>query len=246
MTEKTKALNLERINQQGSLSSQIARQLEALINSGQIEVGEKLPTESKLCDLFGVSRTAVREAIAHLRSMGLIETRRGVGTRVLRTEPERVWPAQDISATTVEDILFVLELRVTVEPRAAELAASRHTDEDARALQAAHDAFVGACHHKTLGRGEDYAFHHAIIQATHNPCFLAFYDPLHKGAIPRAQLLNAELDTEAAHTYLEHVAVEHKRILDAILARDPEGAFQAMEQHLLRATQTYRTYLPSD
>ncbi|ARS54177.1 GntR family transcriptional regulator [Kushneria konosiri] len=237
-----KTLKLERITQQGSLSAQIARQLEASIANGQIAVGDKLPTESALCDMFGVSRTAVREAIAHLRSLGLIETRRGIGTRVIQTSQAAPSPARRISAHTVEDILHVLELRLTLEPRAAALAAERHDDDDVQRLESAHAAFMEAVKQGRQARHEDYQFHHALIEATHNPFFMAFYEPLSQEAIPRARLVDHELNVEAARRYLEMVAGEHQAILDAVLSRDPERAEQAVRQHFSRARQTYSDY----
>lgn len=237
-----KTLKLERITQQGSLSAQIARQLEASIANGQIAVGDKLPTESELCDMFGVSRTAVREAIAYLRSSGLIETRRGIGTRVIQTCQTAPSPARRISANTVEDILHVLELRLTLEPRAAALAAERHDDDDVRRLESAHAAFLEAMKQGRQARHEDYQFHHALIEATHNPFFMSFYEPLSQEAIPRARLVDNELNIEAARRYLEMVAAEHQAILDAVLSRDPERAEQAVRQHFSRARQTYTAY----
>lgn len=122
----------------------VADQLEALITQGKVAVGEKLPTENSLCDSFGVSRTVIREAITHLKSLGLVETRRGVGTSVLRSSTVEARPAERINPTTVEDILHLLELRLTLEPAAAELAALRHDDEDRQRLEAQHLAFSTA------------------------------------------------------------------------------------------------------
>ncbi|WP_245391879.1 FadR/GntR family transcriptional regulator [Salinicola aestuarinus] len=227
---------------QESLSRQIAQQLEGLITQGKIAVGDKLPTESQLCEMFGVSRTAVREAIAHLKSMGLVETRRGIGTRVLRAEPEGQFPARRISATTVEDILHVLELRLTLDAQAAALAATRHTPTDVDALQAAHRAFLAACSGDSQARHEDYVFHRAIVNATHNPFFVALYDQLHEGAIPRTKLLAVELDTAAVDAYLARVAREHAEILDAIIAGESQAAHDSMYRHLKRAYDNYAGY----
>lgn len=63
-------LNVKKLTREGSLSMNVADQLEGLITAGTISVGEKLPTESGLCDSFGVSRTVIREAVAHLKSLG--------------------------------------------------------------------------------------------------------------------------------------------------------------------------------
>ena len=73
------SLQIERVGKGDSLASNVAKQLEKQISTGRIAVGDKLPTENALCDLFGVSRTVIREAITQLKSLGLVETKRGVG-----------------------------------------------------------------------------------------------------------------------------------------------------------------------
>lgn len=232
-------LDLQRISSPESLSHQIARQLEASIVQGSVAVGAKLPTETRLSEMLGVSRTAVREAIALLRSRGLVETYRGVGTRVLRCQAEAALPVRRIRATTVEEILWVLELRMRLEPRAAALAAERLTSDDAAALRQAHADFVMACERGSQAREEDYRFHRAVIAATHNPCFLAIYEPLHQGAIPRAKLLAGEMDLAAVSDYLGRIVQEHEAVLTAILAGDSIAASEAMQRHFHRPYEMY-------
>ncbi|MFC0267953.1 FadR/GntR family transcriptional regulator, partial [Kushneria aurantia] len=183
-----------------------------------------------------------REAIAYLRSMGLVETRRGIGTRVISTGSETPLPARRIRANTLDDILHVLELRLTLEPRAAALAAERHTPQDVEKLQQAHANFQTAARRGDQARREDYQFHRAIIEAAHNPFFLSCYEPLSQEAIPRARLIATELDTASTQRYLEMVAQEHGAILDAILAHDSEGAREAVVCHFSRARETYAAY----
>lgn len=238
----TSELALQRISPQESLSRQIARQLGDQIARGKIEVGAKLPTETRLCELFGVSRTAVREAIALLRSQGLIETQRGVGSRVVGRERRHASPVRHIRATTVEEILQVLELRMGLEPQAASLAAQRHTPQEAQRLQTAHSRFVEACRRGGQARQEDYRFHRTIIEATHNPCFLALYQPLHQEAIPRARLLAGEMEEDAVGGYLERIEHEHEAVLMAILSGDGDAAFAAMQRHFDRPYQMYASY----
>ncbi|SDK27409.1 FadR/GntR family transcriptional regulator [Billgrantia gudaonensis] len=242
MSAETAGLKLNRVARQGSLSAHVADQLEALILEGKVKVGEKLPTESQLCDSFGVSRTVIREAMTHLKSLGLVATRRGVGTTVLRAEAVEARPAERISSTTVEDILHVLELRLAMEPAAAELAALRHDAEDRRRIEATHAAFVQAHAEQSLARVEDYEFHHAIARATHNPVFDQLYEQLSPSGIPRAKLLSIDINPAAAARYLERVQEEHAYILEAILARDAEAARETMFQHLNRSRNLYLQY----
>lgn len=233
---------VQRVNRAGSLSQAVVEQLERRITSGDAPVGSKLPTESELCEAFGVSRTVVREAITHLKSLGLVETRRGVGTTVLRNAAAEPRPAVHISPRTVEDILQVLELRLTLEPAAAELAALRHDEEDRQRLEARHAEFIAAQASKSQARREDFAFHHAIIKATHNVCFDRLYEPLSDSMIPRAKLLSIDIDPRTSQRYLELVHDEHTRILEAILERDGPAARAAMAQHLERAREMYARY----
>jgi GntR family transcriptional regulator, transcriptional repressor for pyruvate dehydrogenase complex len=245
MPAGTAPLDVHKVARQGSLSVHVADQLEALILQGKVKVGEKLPTESRLCDSFGVSRTVIREAITHLKSLGLVETRRGVGTTVLRSNPVEARPAERINPTTVEDILHVLELRLALEPAAAELAALRYETEDRHRIEATHAAFIRACAEKSQARVEDFAFHHAIARASHNPIFEQFYEQLSPSGIPRAKLLSIEINTAASERYLLRVQEEHAYILEAILSRDGEAAKETMFQHLNRARNMYAQYQES-
>lgn len=242
MVTETGQIDIRKITQQGSLSAHVADQLEALITQGKVPVGNKLPTENSLCDSFGVSRTVIREAITHLKSLGLVETRRGVGTTVLRSATIEARPAERINPTTVEDILHVLELRLTLEPAAAELAAQRHDAKDRRLLQEKHAVFIKARAEKSQARVEDYEFHYAIAAATKNPVFKTFYEQLSQSVIPRAKLMSIEINTSATDKYLARVEQEHTYILEAILARDPAAAREMMYQHLNRARTMYAQY----
>ncbi|MFW3614849.1 FadR/GntR family transcriptional regulator [Billgrantia antri] len=235
--------NVQKVAKRGSLPDHVADTLEALILEGKISVGEKLPTEARLCDSFGVSRTVIREAVTHLKSLGLVETRRGVGTTVLRSTAIEARPAERISPTTIDDILHVLELRLSLEPAAAELAALRHDVEDRRNLEARHAAFIKAHAEKSQARVEDYEFHYAIFQAAKNPFFLQLYSQLSQSMIPRAKLSAVDINRAAAERYIGRVKEEHGYILEAILSRDEAAARETMYQHLHRSWHLYRNYL---
>ncbi|MGO2242857.1 MAG: FadR/GntR family transcriptional regulator [Halomonas sp.] len=241
-TSALKPLQVNKVMQQGSLSVHVADQLEALITQGKVSVGEKLPTENSLCDSFGVSRTVIREAITHLKSLGLVATRRGVGTTVLRSSILEARPAERINPTTVEDILHLLELRLTLEPAAAELAALRHDDEDRQRLETQHLAFSNAFAQKSQAREEDYLFHFAIATATKNPFFQSFYKQWSQSVIPRAKLLSTDINPISSELYLERVQEEHTSIIEAILYRDAQAARETMFQHLNRARNMYAKY----
>ncbi|MBZ5487336.1 FadR family transcriptional regulator [Halomonas aquamarina] len=233
---------INRVSQPGSLSVHVADQLETLITQGNVAVGDKLPTENSLCESFGVSRTVIREAITHLKSLGLVETRRGVGTTILRASKVEARPAERVNPTTVEDILYLLELRLTLEPAAAELAALRYDAQDKENLELQHQKFIKVYTANAQAREEDYSFHFAIAQATKNPFFKSFYEQWSHNVIPRAKLMSNDINPLSSQRYLKRVQEEHADILVAILARDANAARQKMHQHLSRARDTYAQY----
>lgn len=237
--ENVAQLNVRRVVRSGSLALHVADQLEAMIGAGSIAVGQRLPGENRLCESFGVSRTVVREAIAHLKSLGLVATRRGVGTTVVRAAVPEAMPVEKVRPSTVEEILHILELRLEIEPAMAALAAERHGYEERLRLQSAHGSFMQACAAGSLAREEDYTFHHAIAEATGNPCFTTFYTKLRHSIIPRANLLDAEMNPTGTGKYLSKVEGEHTDIVEAILAREPQRARDMMLRHLNRAKSMY-------
>ncbi|MBV1790130.1 FadR family transcriptional regulator [Marinobacterium sp. D7] len=239
------SFNVEPVRRSESLASHVAKQLEQMITQGHIPVGDKLPTEAQLCDMFAVSRTVIREAITQLKSLGLVETRRGVGTTVMRSQPAETLFAYTINPTAVEDILNILELRMCVEEKAAEMAAMRRTEQDIERLEQSLSAFDAALAKGELAREEDLAFHLAIASATGNHFFRQFYEQFNKNIIPRAKIVNTNLDRPATEEYLERVRQEHRAIFDAIREGEPEKASKAMHTHLYRAYHLYEKYRTS-
>ncbi|MAF15870.1 MAG: GntR family transcriptional regulator [Marinomonas sp.] len=239
-------LQVQRLSKGDSLATTVAKQLEAEITSGRIQVGNKLPTESALCDLFGVSRTVIREAITQLKSLGLVETRRGVGTTVTRSMSSETVFAYNVDPTAIKDILHILEIRMSVESAACALAAERRTEADLAKMERHFSEFDAALARGELARKEDYEFHLAICQATHNPFFKQFYEQFNKNVIPRANLVNSNLDHVASEEYLNRVRAEHEAILSSIRAKDADAAKEAMHQHLSRAYLRYERYNESN
>lgn len=221
-----------------SLASIVAKDISERIESGQYAVGDKIPIESQLGEIYNVSRTVVREAIAHLRSEGLVESRQGVGVfvaaqggMILRIDPER--------AGELAEILEILELRLGVEVEAAGLAAQRR---DKAALQRINDNIELSRDMDRFmenPREIDFAFHMAIAEATGNsymPRFLTFIGPV---IIPRSQLIHASVP-KITRDYLGKMLDEHCRIADAIARGDVLDAREAMRFHLVGSLDRYR------
>lgn len=225
----------------GTLVVQVAEALRHAILGGEYKPGDKLPSEARLTETHGVSRTVVREAIAALRSDGLVEPKRGAGVFVLEPVATPGLPFQNIDHARISSIIELLELRAAVEVEAAGLAATRRSPAQEEAIMDRHRA-VGDCIANGVSTSAaDFALHTAIAEATNNPRFIEFMALMGQNAIPRAALTGASGDASAA--YLSQLHEEHGRIVAAISNGDVDGAREAMRTHLQGSQRRYRALL---
>jgi DNA-binding FadR family transcriptional regulator len=213
-----------------SLSDGVVQGMLDRIQSGAWPPGFELPGERELISEFDVSRVPLREALSGLRALGLLETRRGSGTRVRKVDLDTVARLMPLLVTLEGPSSFaqIFELRLSLEPRSAALAAERHDAEDARVLRdllARFRADLAAGLETAIET--DLAFHVRIAEATRNPLF---------GVLMRvlAELLrHVQLESCKDDPARRRRAVQsHEAILDAVLARDPDRARAEMEAHL--------------
>lgn len=218
------------------LYEQIVQQVEESIRKGAMKPGDQLPPERELAQQFGVSRTAVREAVKALREKGHVEAYPGRGTfitdgtsHVIRQSLDRM-----IRIGQPEGSGFLAEVREILEPEIAALAATR---ADAQALAAMRepiavmdearndsDAFIEA----------DLDFHLALAEAAANPLILSLIDSI--VGLLREQRMRIFLVEGGPERGQYH----HKRILEAIEHRDPIGAREAMKAHLRQVREDSR------
>lgn len=209
------------------------------IRAGELKPGDKLPTESAIMDMYGVSRTVVREAISHLQAGGYVQTRHGIGTFVIERAGASLGIGID-SIVTLRDVLAILELRICMETEAAWLAASHRTDAQAAELGALLKSMAAAPAQGALSVEDDVQFHLLIAQATGNRYFVEILSKLGSAIIPRARVDTAMLGHDDPAAYLERVKREHEDIFNAILRKDPEGARAAMRTHLSNSRERLR------
>ncbi|MEI4488838.1 FadR/GntR family transcriptional regulator [Frigidibacter sp. MR17.14] len=227
----------------GTLVARIAETLRAEIASGAVQPGDRLPSEGQLTQAHGVSRTVVREAIAALRSEGLVEARQGAGVFVLAPAPQAPAPFRNLDPQRVSSTIELLELRTAVEVEAAAIAAQRLTPAREEAILDA-NALFRACVAEGRPTGEaDYQLHLAIAEATGNPRFAEFLQIIGPGIIPRSALRQDESADPAPRGYLEQIRGEHDDIVAAILDRDETAAREAMRVHLKGSQSRYRALL---
>ena len=224
------------------LPDEIAAALNGQIQRGELPPGSRLPSERELCERFGVSRSVVREALSQLKSDGVIEARRGSGAYVLGRDHRHSFRVQDVVIDERDSLAQVMELIATIEVVATRLAATRRTPEDLKKIRRALIGMEYEIANDRLGDEQDFAFHQAIVEATHNPHFIALSSHLEQGA--RRVIRQARRNTKVRHMDLiEAVQEEHQAIFDAIKAGDPDAAASAAETHLKNAAQRLDVYL---
>lgn len=222
------------------LVSEIVESLANSIREGQLQPGDKLPTEAEIMARFDVSRTVIRESLSKLQASGLVETRHGIGTFVL---PPQVAGNFSISAedfATVADVISVLELRISLETEAAGLAAQRRTAENLLTMENALRAFHDAINQDSDAVPPDFQFHMEVARATGNRHFADLMTYLGTMIIPRTRVNTVLNAPEGRLTYLQRVNAEHESIYHAIRDQDTEAARAAMRTHLSNSRERLR------
>jgi GntR family transcriptional regulator, transcriptional repressor for pyruvate dehydrogenase complex len=213
------------------------------ISAGEYRAGTKLPTESQMTTIFGVSRTVVREAIAALSADGLVQPRQGAGVFVVGNAAS---PFTSIGADTSNKIsvaLNVLEVRMGIEIESAGLAAMRRSNSQDAAIQEAWNEFERLMKLGIPTGKTDFAFHRAIAAATNNPFYIEVLDGLGSRTIPCDVASPWGTESVLTFEYQAGLQREHLAILKAISAQDAEAAREAMRQHLSLSQQRYRQRL---
>ena len=222
-----------------NLTANLAADLRARIVDGDIQPGEKLPSENTLISEFGVSRTVVRAALTRLQAEGLVETERGRGSFAL-TPPREGTAAGTRPVASIEDRLHLLEFRMGVEAEAAALAARNHTDRQLKALQKALEDFTASVEHPAHAMKSDYEFHRAVASASGNPFYSDCLASLGQTmiAMPRTRLMTGV--EHYARDHFDQVVHEHGSIYAAIAEGDGASAAAAMRSHLANSRRRLR------
>ncbi|HUW65384.1 MAG TPA: FadR/GntR family transcriptional regulator [Spirochaetia bacterium] len=192
-------------------SEQIFEELMRMIRFGHYVQGDRLPSENRLAEMFGVSRSPVREALSVLTASGIIESKQGGGSYVKAAIEAPVLQKIIEKAVDFKDILHLLEMRQMLEPEAAYLAAQRRTEEDLANIEQALVGFGTVTEDgQAIGEEEDFALHRALVVAAHNPILLDIVDYVSKHyrrslALTLAQ--NIGLWQKRQQVYNEHMAI---------------------------------------
>jgi GntR family transcriptional regulator, transcriptional repressor for pyruvate dehydrogenase complex len=223
--------------------------IKAMIISGRLKPGQRLPPEAALADQLGLSRNSLREAVRALALINVLDVRQGDGTYVTSLEPELLLDALTfvVDFHRDESVLEFLRVRRILEPSAAAMAAltigpTERAELEANLRSSSPDA-------KPEDLIElDIEFHRLIGVASGNQVLASLIEGL-SGPTNRARVWRERTQVGAS----ERTVNEHRAILDAIDAREPDLAHAAMVNHvagveswLRRAADGWSTGRPSD
>lgn len=211
---------------------QVEEQLREAIAAGQLRQGEKLPSEAALAELFGVSRATIREALRSISASGLISTQAGAtgGSFVRQVGPDELAEmiASSMRATLALGTIDhdqISAVREMLEIPAARLAAVNRNADDLAAIREVLDSERVVTFEDPSVPPLDARFHYLIARAAHNDVLAALLGALHELTQP-VRLVRHSSDSARA------AVRQHRDILEAVEAGDPDAAETATRAHL--------------
>ncbi|MNI01548.1 HTH-type transcriptional regulator LutR [compost metagenome] len=199
---------------------QVTSALAHYIADVQLKAGDRLPAERELMATLAVGRSTIREAIRHFQALGVIETRKGSGTYLLRQiSPDTVHMPLSLDTAKLRDVLLqTLEVRRGIECEAGMVAARMRTDDDLVIIEKKLVQMETVHLEKGSSGPEDLAFHLAVYDATHNPLFRQILEQMRESF---EHFWASPFDRK---DFARRSFPFHRTLFDAIAAQDPEGA----------------------
>ncbi|GGB57565.1 GntR family transcriptional regulator [Lentibacillus populi] len=208
------------------VSEIVVEQIEEWIRTGKVAPAEKLPSVRELCDLFGVGRSSVRDALTTLKGKGIVHVKHGEGTFVCHTDTTTLIP--DVLLLRENDINKLYQVRKILEVGIVEMAALNRSASQLKAMKLVLDKLVKATTVK--GWEADYQFHQKIADACGNTILIDLMKTvstlMKKGMMDCHRIILA--DRKLASAIIE----QHVAIYRAVEAGDATKASEAMFCHL--------------
>jgi GntR family transcriptional repressor for pyruvate dehydrogenase complex len=198
----------------------------------ELAPGSRLPSESQLAKKFGVSRSAVREAVSGVESLGLVQIRKGAGMFV-RAPIVGNLEFRGLDSSNLASTAKLLEIRTGLDAAAARIAAIRRTTEEVEFLREMNTAASRPDLTIPETVEADLAFHLAIVRATRNEYFVSIQTFLLEHL--RAGILFTRTLESYSKEMMEEVQREHSEIFEAIENRKADLASRLAAQHVLNA-----------
>lgn len=209
-----------------SVSKRVFLAIEQMLLSGKVKPGQFLPPERELAVLLQVGRPVVRESLKALEMIGVIEIAHGKGARVLAPSIDKVIsPLMTSVILTQSNILNLIDVRLTIEPKCAYLSASQASAEEYQQFYNFILMMENALDQPSDFAAADYQFHKAIVQSTNNPILIQIYEMV-AGLLWELQQRTAEIPNR------KETLEVHKAIYEAIFNHHPDKAFKLLESHI--------------
>lgn len=228
------------------LSEEIVEQIKELISRGELNPGQRIPSERELASFLGVSRPSVREAIMVLEAMGFLESRQGGGTYVRSlADVTMADPLANMVERRDPRMLHALtEVRIGLETWSAYLAAKRAEDSEIEHLRELYQIMV-----EQAGKGGwdaeiDAEFHLTITAASHNTLQVHVLNTIQ--SLFQTTIMVALSEFYSKEGYIELLLNHHREIMEAIAARDPERARDKMMEHLTLVEEKLALFLQKE
>lgn len=214
-------------------TQQVVTHVRALIERGALRPGDRLPAERDLAARIGVSRPTVRAGLRALSAIGVVQSRHGSGTFITDGPPVLgAEPLSFLAALHGFTHAEMYEARRILEVGAAGLAAERATPEQVATLAEEVASLFAAMHAPQTFLVHDINFHRAVAAASGNPIVASLVEMVSAMYYERRR----KTAQRASNRDLRDAAEMHRRIYQAIRARDVDAARQAMNEHLLQAS----------
>ena len=188
-----------------------------------LKPGERLPAEREFMEGLAVGRSTVREVIRQLQALGIVESRQGSGTYLLRSvSADTVHMPLSFDTVRLRDALLqTLDVRRGLEAEASAIAAQRRNDDDLKAIEVKLLAMEAVHYEKGSAGPEDLEFHLAVYDATHNSLFPQLLEQMREAF---ESFWHEPFDRK---DFARRSFPFHRELYEAIVGRDPEAARKA-------------------
>ncbi|WP_414709212.1 FadR/GntR family transcriptional regulator [Rhizobium sp.] len=199
---------------------QVIDALSDFIEASELQAGQRLPTERELMAALSVGRSTIREVLTHFQALGVMETRKGSGTYLLKpVSKSTIHMPLSLDTTHLRDVLLqTLEVRRGIECEAGMVAARKRSTADIVVIEEKLNEMERVHIAKGTSGPEDLAFHLAVYDASHNPLFKQLLEQM-RGTFERFWTHPFDRQDFARRSF-----PFHRTLFNAIVAQDPEAA----------------------
>ncbi|MBF0128365.1 MAG: FadR family transcriptional regulator [Alphaproteobacteria bacterium] len=228
----TAATHDDRLPAQGGdrrVADRVAERLRAMITSGAVAPGERLPGERQLAESMGVSRVSVRAALQCLKAQGFLEAVQGGGTRVISSATCMDPPLALMARLNLDNLRDLAEIRVILEVWAARRAAESATPEALAELAETVETMEASRLRGCVTTSHDMRFHFAVAKASGSAVYTHIMRVIRDILI---QMMEHNRKTRYTPEDDRDIVVQHRAIMESIREKDGDAAAAAMERHL--------------